>query len=210
MYQEYLNEAQASIVNLSNDALKDLLDGDEEDKLQKKVDESVAKLDIVKIQLLTVNREKAEKNISKEPQIIEYRGKINSLLEEGRVLCSSIQEKVNLVKEKSGTSNPETALALLQTAAAEMEEDSDNTFQQFKDKQIPVEDFLEKFLESRKMMHLRKFKAEKMAELMRTAHQPSTNSYNPQAFFPQANIPPYPTGGGVPYPTGPTMPMPRF
>lgn len=204
MYQEYLNEAQTSVINLSNDALKELLDGDGEDRLQKKVDESVAKLDLVKIKLLTDNRDKAEKNISKEPQLIECRSKINDLLEQGKVICSSIQEKVDLVKEKSGTSNPETALALLQTAAAEMEEESDSLAQQLNDKQIPVEEFLEKFLETRKTMHLRKFKAEKMTELMRTAHQPSTNSYNPAAFFPQANMPPYPTAGGFP------MPMPRF
>lgn len=210
MYQEYLNEAQSSLAVLSNDALKDLLDGDGEDRLQQKVDASVKKLDDIKSNLLTENRIKAEENISKEPQLIEYRGKINDLLEEGKVLCSSIQEKVNLVKEKSGTSNPETALALLQTAAAEMEEESDSLFQQFNEKEIPVEEFLEKFLDSRKTMHLRKFKAEKMAELMRTAHQPSTNSYNPSAFFPQGNMAPYPTGGGVPYPTGPMMPMPRF
>lgn len=208
MYQEYINEVQSSLVLLSSDELKDLLN--DEDKLAQKVDESIVKLESQKGYLLSENRNKAEANISKEPQLIEYRGKINDLLEEGKVLCTSIQEKVNLVKDKSGTSNPETALALLQTAAAEMEEESDNIAQQFNEKEIPVEEFYEKFLESRKTMHLRKFKAEKMAELMRTSRQPSNNSYNPSAFFPQANMVPYPTAGGVPYPTGPTMPMPRF
>ncbi|KAL5273704.1 VPS37B family protein [Megaselia abdita] len=208
MYQEYINEVQSSLVILSSDDLKDLLNDD--DKLSQKVDESIVKLESQKAYLLSENRNKAEANIAKEPQLIEYRSRINDLLEEGKVLCSSIQDKVNLVKEKSGTSNPETALALLQTAAAEMEEESDKISQQFNEKELPVEEFIEKFLESRKTMHLRKFKAEKMAELMRTAHQPSNNSYNPSAFFPQPNMAPYPTGGGVPYPTGPTMPMPRF
>uniref|UniRef100_T1H6P9 VPS37 C-terminal domain-containing protein n=1 Tax=Megaselia scalaris TaxID=36166 RepID=T1H6P9_MEGSC len=158
-----------------------------------------------KVYLLSENRNKAEENIAKEPHLIEYRGKINDLLEEGKTLCSSIQEKVNLVKEKSGTSNPETALALLQAAAAEMEEESDKIADQFNEKEIPVEEFLEKFLETRKTMHLRKFKAEKMSELMILDNQIQT-SYNP-AILP-ATMPPYPTGGGgVPYPTGPTMPM---
>lgn len=210
MYQEYINEVQSSLVQLSSDDLKDLLNDD--DKLEQKVDESIVKLESQKAYLLSENRNKAEANISKEPQLIEYRGKINDLLEEGKVLCSSIQEKVNQVKEKSGTSNPETALALLQAAAAEMEEESDKIAEQFYEKEIQVEDFIEKFLESRRTMHLRKFKAEKMTELMRTSQNPSSNnSYNPAAFFPQPNIPPYPTsGGGVPYPTGPMMPMPRF
>lgn len=209
MYQEYINETQSNLSLLSSDELKDLLNDD--DKLAQKVDESIVKLESQKVYLLSENRNKAEENIAKEPHLIEYRGKINDLLEEGKTLCSSIQEKVNLVKEKSGTSNPETALALLQAAAAEMEEESDKIADQFNEKEIPVEEFLEKFLETRKTMHLRKFKAEKMSELMRNSRQPnSNNSYNPASFFPQPNMPPYPTGGGVPYPTGPTMPMPRF
>lgn len=60
----------------------------------------------------------------------------------------------------------DTALALLQAAAAEMEEESEKIAQDFLSGDLDIEDFLTRFAEFRKIMHLRKVKAEKMSELV--------------------------------------------
>lgn len=102
---------------------------------------------------------------------------------------------------KSGSMSQDTALALLQTAAAESEEESENIVKQFMENEINVDTFLDSFQAARKTMHLRKLKADKMAELMRSSGP------NPGAF----GHPGYPVSGSVPYPTGPmAMPMPGF
>lgn len=57
---------------------------------------------------------------------------------------------------------------------------------------MPVDTFLECYMDSRKLMHLRKFKADKMRELIRNPRVDSSSHHS-----------------GVPYPMGGMMmPMP--
>lgn len=212
MYQQYLNQLQTSIAPLSSDELKDLLNDDE--KLDEKVSEVLENLKTQKDDLLIENRSKAESNIEKEPRIIELRGKVNELMEEAKKYCGAVQEKLVEVKENSGNVSQETALALIQTAAAESEEATDALIKQFTDNEIGVEAFLDEFLVTRKTMHLRKLKAEKMQELIRRQTQPGQRGNIGSHLLPNSGF--YPTpgvpamgGGGVPYPLGPMMPMPR-
>lgn len=44
--------------------------------------------------MLGENRSKAEENLSKEPEIIELRGRVNDLSEQGKDLCILIQQKL--------------------------------------------------------------------------------------------------------------------
>lgn len=98
--------------------------------------------------------------------------------------------------------NQDTALALLQTAAAESEEESDKIVKQFLDKELQVDGFLEQFMLSRKIMHLRKLKAEKMNDLIRKGPV-HASGYNFNSSFYSYQ------GGSVPYPVGMmNMPMP--
>lgn len=120
--------------------------------------------------------------------------------------CFSI---FSLAETKSNNISQDTALALLQSAAAEAEDESEKIYQQFLDKDIAsIDTFLDQFIVSRKKMHERKLKADKMIELMR--NQSNRNS----SFFNPSNVSsgglPYPSSGGaVPYPIGPAgMPMP--
>lgn len=78
----------------------------------------------------------------------------------------------------------------METSAAETEEESEKIVRQFLDKDIPVDGFLESFMDSRKLMHLRKFKADKMKELIRNPRADASSSV------------PYPISGGI------RMPMP--
>lgn len=106
----------------------------------------------------------------------------------------------------------DTALALLQAAAAEMEEESEKIAQDFLSGDLDIEDFLTRFAEFRKIMHLRKVKAEKMSELVN--RRPLINSVPNYVNAPpvaiNSNYFPSPlTSNSVPYPTGPmNMPLP--
>lgn len=44
--------------------------------------------------LIAKNRNLAEENVNKEPEIIELKSRISELSEEGKTLCTSIQEKL--------------------------------------------------------------------------------------------------------------------
>lgn len=129
-------------------------------------------------------------------------------------------------ESKKTDNTPDTALALLQTKAAESEESSEKAATKFQEKEITIEEFLEQFQSTRKEMHLRKLKIEKMIELMR--QQPSINRNGapypnpnqipsglpysrPAPGYPPSNFYPPPMSGPAPqYPPGPYgMPMPN-
>ncbi|ALC46976.1 CG1115 [Drosophila busckii] len=207
MYQEYLNQLQTSLVPMNSDQLKDLLHND--DKLDEKVDEVLESLRTQKERFLKENREKAERNIEKEPQIIELRSKLAELTAESKTSCTSVQDLLSQIKEKSGGVSQETALALLQTAAAESEEKTEELAKKFTDNEVTVETFLDEFLSGRRTMHLRKLKAEKMQELISKKSAPQRAPVPAYGNLPSSGFFPAPTMGNVPYPTmGPMMPMP--
>lgn len=120
-------------------------------------------------------------------------------------------------ESKKGDNTPDTALALLQTKAAESEESSEKATTKLQEKEITIDEFLEQFQSTRKDMHLRKLKIEKMIELMRQTNNGPPNAggagglpYNrPGPGYPPAHFyPPAPPQG--PYPPGPYgMPMPN-
>ncbi|XP_035774497.1 vacuolar protein sorting-associated protein 37D-like [Anopheles albimanus] len=233
MYQPILNQAIQSLQTLSSGELRTLLDDDE--KLDERVNEAVKPMEASKEQVLNENRTLAEKNLNHEPKMIELRSRVQELSEEGRKLGTSVNEKVNELKSKSNKTNPETLLALLQTAAAESEEETEQLAKQLLDCELTVEVFLEKFMGLRKLMHLRKVKAEKMTELLQRRTTP-VNSHVPAARH-SSYVPPFtgspfssphqrnsaapsstfylpppampgPSAGAVPYPVGlPPMPM---
>lgn len=218
MYQEYLNQLQSSLFPMNSDQLKELLNND--DKLDDKVDEVLESLKSQKVRFFEENRSRAEKNIEKEPQIIELRSKLAELTEESKTTCGAVQELLSQIKEKSGGVSQETALALLQTAASESEEKTEECAKKFTDNEINVETFLDEFINDRRTMHLRKLKAEKMQELIRkqstaAAHQQRHSTHGGAGggggMPAYGNLPGsgfYPSAGNVPYPMGPMMPMP--
>lgn len=117
--------------------------------------------------------------------------------------------------KKTGDMSLETALALLQTAASEMEEESETVAKKFLDNELEIDEFLDQFLTRRKLMHLRLVKAEKLSKLLQRdptlsnipnyVNAPPVNVNS--SYFP--GIPMGHVGGSVPYPTGPlNMPMP--
>lgn len=49
--------------------------------------------------IISENRTLAEENVNKEPEIIERKGRISELSEEGTTLCKSLQEKLAELSE---------------------------------------------------------------------------------------------------------------
>lgn len=121
-----------------------------------------------------------------------------------------------------GDMSIETALALLQTAASEMEEESDSIAKKFLDSDIELDEYLEQFLSRRRIMHMRLVKAEKLAKIL--SRDPTLNNVPTYINAPPVNIntnyfpgipnfnnPQPAPSNPVPYPIGPlNMPMPNY
>uniref|UniRef100_U5EQT3 Putative vacuolar protein sorting 37b n=1 Tax=Corethrella appendiculata TaxID=1370023 RepID=U5EQT3_9DIPT len=219
MYQQYINQAVGRINTLSSDELKELFSDDE--KLDEQINEIIATLESEKEFILQENRKLAEDNLNQEPIMILGRSKVNELTEEAEQLCKQVQEKSNTMRTKTGATDPDTYLALLQAASVESEDESEKIHKQFLGNELTIEQYIEQFLTTRKLMHLRKVKSEKMVELLRQKTNgpiggvglnsalnsgyslpPTTNN-----FYPPMN----PIAGNIPYPLGPvSMPMPGW
>lgn len=96
-----------------------------------------------------------------------------------------------------------------------MEDESDQIAKKFVNNDIPVDDFLDQFLDRRKIVHTRLVKAEKLSKLLSV--NPALNNIPNYISAPLVNInsgyfpgiPNTQTSPSVPYPTGPlNMPMP--
>jgi len=193
--------------HLNNDELKELLNDDGKFEDIVKDIKQFKELETEKEMLMASNRSLAEFNLAKQPELEEGKKVLQELGEQGSNLCSTVQQQIQLLKEKSGSMSVDSALELLQAAAAEIEEESEKIAQKFLAGDEEVDDFLERFMTIRKLMHLRKVKVDKMRELRRrsSVFTPSGGPGYPLA----SNYPGM--GSGVPYPTGPlSMPMPGY
>lgn len=106
-------------------------------------------------------------------------------------------------------------LDILKASAAESEEKSDKTAQDFLAQSLTIDEFLEQFKASRMEMHLRKLKVDKMQELLR--HGAGSGPASSQMNYPPggSNFYGTPSHGNAPYPSMqpggypmPMMPMP--
>ncbi|XP_031828627.1 vacuolar protein sorting 37B [Nomia melanderi] len=190
------------LTHLTNDELKELLNNDNKFEDIVKDIKQFKDLETEKEMLMASNRSLAEFNLSKQPELQDSKQTLKELSERGSSLCANVKEKLEELKEKSGTMSVDTALDLLQTAAAEIEEESEAIAEKFLAGSMEVDEFLEQFLSRRKLMHLRKVKVDKLKELIRKSHSSGGPNYPIASNFP--SIAP-----AIPYPTGPvSMPMP--
>lgn len=187
------------LAHLSNDELKDILNDDGKFEDIVKDIKQFKELETEKEMFMARNRSLAEFNLSKQPELEKGKQVLRELSEKGHQLCSSVKEKLNEMRDKSGTMTANTALDLLQAAAAEIEEESEKVAEKFLAGDIEVDEFLEQFLSRRKLMHLRKVKVDKFRDIIRKSSH--TSPYCTSNF---PGIAP-----SIPYPTGPvSMPMP--
>lgn len=164
--------------------------------------------------LIAINKSLAEYNLLKEPQ---FNASKQALVNQHKALIeirSEVEKKRDQVIEVSRQASLDTTLALLQTAAAESEEESDLIANKLLTGEINVDTFLSTFLPQRKEAHLRRIKTDKLIEYVREQSSNSghprgqnSHSYNP-ALSPVRPAPAPP--GQVPYPVAgiPGMPQP--
>ncbi|XP_072934388.1 vacuolar protein sorting-associated protein 37B [Epargyreus clarus] len=209
MIQPDYPSAMGLLAHLNSDELKEMLNDDTKfDTILKDVNQ-VKDWETEKDMIIARNRSLAELNLSMEPELEGLKAQVQEKSESGEQLCTRIQELLEEYKTKSAGISPDTTHALLQTAAAETEEQSENIAQDFLSGKIDVDKFLEDFESIRKKMHLRKFKAEKMGELLRSGNQgPYGNGFT-KPYLPYPSYGPPQGVPNVPYPIGPlNMPMP--
>ncbi|XP_067136896.1 vacuolar protein sorting-associated protein 37B [Centruroides vittatus] len=195
--------AIVSIQHLSTNELKELLH--DENKIENLIRDlqQVKHEESEKEMIMASNKSLAEFNLSQQPEIDKLCRNLSLTYAEAKELKEeAIQNKAQL-DELSKQTSLDTTLALLQTATAETEEESEKLAESFLDGELSVEIFLEQFLEKRKLSHLRRIKAEKMAELLRRISTQSAVS------TPRRPAPPAPNRRPTPpqYPPRP-MPMP--
>lgn len=209
MIQPDYPSAMGLLAHLNSDELKEMLNDDTKFDTVLKDVKQVKDWETEREMTIASNRSLAEFNLSKEPDLEGLKAEVQEKSEMGEQLCSRIQELLEEYKTKSAGISPDTTQALLQTAAAESEEQSESLAQDFLSGKIPVEKFLEDFEPARKNMHLRKFKADKMAELLRSGTQSFFGNGFAKPYLPYPGYGPPQSAPSVPYPMGPlNMPMP--
>jgi len=223
--------ALATIQGWDKDRLQELLNDEEKfDALIKGLSQ-IKSLRDEKEMLMASNRSLAEYNLSQEPVLKDMKSQLADKHREAMRTAEKVKNAKRDLDDKSGNVEPDTLLALLQTAHAEAEEASDSFADDFLNKRIDsVDEFLDTFLERRKLCHMRRIKVDKMKELLDAPQQttmtpsrrapPLPAAYNlpapvaaPNAINNWGAAPAYstpPGGANLPYPINPTasgMPM---
>lgn len=165
--------------------------------------------------LLASNKSLADFNLSREPKLRELRQQLRELYEQAGELMTEAEQNKKTLDSLGGQSSLETTLALLQTSAAQADEESEKIALSFLEGDRAVESFLEEFVQARKLAHLRRIKVDKMTELLtRRLPRPMGGAPPPSRPAPPApyHQPMMQPVGGAPNPPYPTthypMPMP--
>lgn len=127
--------------------------------------------------LLVSNRSLAEFNLNKEPILLTAKNQLLELSEICVNLYKAIEGKYSAITSSKSLNKFESQLSLVQMAAQEMEEESEALAESFLSGSNEIEDFLGRFIQKRKLMHLRKVKADKMKEIMNEKLNRRVNAY---------------------------------
>ena len=188
----------------------------------------VKTLEVERDSLIEANKTCAQQNLSREPL---YRQKRQTLIDghnELKQLKEEIDKKKSRLSEVSRQTSLDTRLALMQTATAEAEEQSEDIANSFLSNDMAFDLFIKEFIEKRKLSHLRRIKTEKLMECVRNESSNRLNNGSnsvgstsslfapvrpappppPSLPFatPAANFPPYPVYGSQSMPQ--SMPQP--
>ncbi|XP_066982764.1 vacuolar protein sorting-associated protein 37B-like [Macrobrachium rosenbergii] len=201
------------IRHLPTEELKDLVNND--DKLSELMNDLPQMKNLASEQemLLAANKSLAEFNLSLEPKLSQAKQNLISKYEEAAQLSKKMRKRdqeenihgKDAFDSSSGQYSADTLQALLQTAALESEEETENLVQSFLDKEKDVDEFLNLFLSKRKTAHLRRIKAEKIGDVMSQSNSSQSTPYPSNAGGFGA------TQWASPYPSQPmNMPMPGY
>jgi ESCRT-I complex subunit VPS37 len=201
------NSITSLLQHLNKDELTDLLN-DEGSKIDDMVKESaqIKALESEREMLIASNKSLAEYNLSREPAYRENRQMLMESHKQALELKDEVEKKRDKLNEVSRQTSLDTTLALIQTAAAEAEEESETFAEKFLSGDLPLESFLSDFIEKRKIAHLRRIKTEKLMEYVRTQARPGYNQEQPSPLRPAPPVP----SAMPPYPIAHNMPQPSY
>jgi len=171
-----VGSAMAKVQSVSTDELKALLNDD--DKLSELIKDMPQAKHIAteKEMLLAQNKSIAQWNLSQEPKLRDAKAHLLDVFEQAEKLKAEAEEKRDQLNALTNQRSLDTTLALLQTAAAQAEEESEKIAEAFVNGETPADIFLVEFKAKRQLAHMRKLKAEKLYELMRNAARQDVNS----------------------------------
>lgn len=108
----------------------------------------------------------ARSNLSQKPKIKELKEELAEKMARYDELRGGFEAKCEQHLAMSEQFRPSHIQTNLKVAILQAEEESENIMQDFLSKKLEVEDFIQQFLEKRKLCHLRKAKEEKLSHII--------------------------------------------
>lgn len=197
------NPATGMLHHMTTDELKKLLNDDDRLEGMIKDLQQVKNYESDRETVLASNKSLAEYNLSQEPVLEQLKVQLRRQFDELKSYKKRVEAKKKTLDELTNEMSLDTTLALLQTAAAEAEEESEVISESFLSGEIGVDAFLETYLSKKKLSHLRRVKVEKMVELLNSHASKNMNLPGAEGTFSMNNSPPYPMYAssfpGLPY-----------
>lgn len=156
--------------------LKDLLENEEQLNVIISDNDEVQKIAGYRDVLMASNKSLAEHNLSQKPKLERNKQLLIDAHQNKALIQAEFEKNRTKLEAFSTQYSPDTTLALLQTSAAQAEEEAEKTADKFLDGEMNVEDFIQTFQSQKTLHHLRRIKTEKLTELLRS-RRPSQYSY---------------------------------
>lgn len=109
-------------------------------------------------------RSLAEFNLARQKDYESDRSKLLMLVGDSNKLKEDIQTKATKLLELSKKTSFSSTLAVLTQAAAQADEESESIAQSFLNKTIDHDTFVSQYPEKRKLLHLRRIKADRLRQ----------------------------------------------
>jgi len=154
--------------------------------------------------LIASNKSLAEYNLAREPAYRQTREMLLESHKDASELKKEVELKRSKLDELTRQTSLDTTLALLQTANAEADEESERIAESFLAGEVPLDSFLGSFLDKRKRAHLRRIKTDKLVEYIRNQSNQTESGSGPMRPAP-------PPPASLPYPIqSAMMPQPGY
>ncbi|KAI6177605.1 VPS37 C-terminal domain-containing protein [Aphelenchoides bicaudatus] len=163
----YSTAIRRLLSDLDNEQLQELLkDPAKLDKLIKDQDQ-INLLPELKDNKLRHCKWIADSNMSLKPKFEELKTSLGSTAAELRVFNHEIQQMKHQLDLEADSRRLDVADSVLTVAVRQAEEVSEKISDNFLAGRLPIDDFITKFDESRRLYHMRQLKAQKLSELLR-------------------------------------------
>lgn len=155
----------AELDSLSLEELKDLNDKPEVMEVFLANLESVKKFDVDKEKVMLKNEELARFNLSLQSKLETSKDELLKMCERLSDLKQTFAKSSQKQQELTEVLSMASIRTQMEIAANEAEEQSEAIADEFLAKQMPLEEFIQKFLEKRKLCHSRRAKEDKLRHL---------------------------------------------